>query len=336
MHNLPSTYRKIVITQPSRNFRQVAKIVEEPIPQLAPNQILVKNYYAGVNASDLNISAGIYFVGSEPPWDTGVEATGEVVAVGENVTNFKVGDHVLTTMLGGGYREYYAIDAAMAIPIPQASAEITAVSIGALTASMALSIGGQMTTGETVLITAAAGGVGHFAVQIAKQAGNHVIGTCSSKEKAELLYELGCDRVVVYTEEDLGEALSKEYSQGVDLVLEGVGGETFDAAVDNIAVRGRIVVIGFVSEYKGNPIEVTQPRIYHKLLWKSAGVRGFLFSDYVGDIPEHMGHVITLFAEGKLKAIVDPTEFVGLESVPDAVEHLHAGRNKGKIVVRIQ
>lgn len=335
MQNLPTTYRKLVVTQPGRNYRQVTQVVEAPMPDIAPNQILVKNHYAGVNASDLNISAGIYFVGSEPPWDTGVEATGEVVAVGDQVSNFSVGDHVLTTMLGGGYREYFPIDAALAIPIPQASPEITAVSVGALTASMALEIAGHMTTGETVLVTAAAGGVGHFAVQIAKQAGNHVIGTCSSHAKAALLQELGCDRVVVYTEENLDEVLRAEYPDGIDLVLEGVGGDTFDAAVNNIAVRGRIVVIGFVSEYKDNPIPVTQPRLYHQLLWKSAMMRGFLFSDYVGDIPEHMGRVITMFAEGKLHAVIDDTEFVGVDSIVDAVEHLHAGRNKGKIVVRI-
>lgn len=334
MSNLPNTYRKVVVTSASRNFREVAAIVEEPMPELSPTQILVKNHFAGVNASDLNIAAGVYFADAEPPFDMGVEATGEVVAIGDAVENFAVGDHVLTTLVGGGYREYFPIESAMAIPIPQSSAALTAVSVGALTASMALDIGGGMTSGETVLITAAAGGVGHFAVQLAKQAGNHVIGTCSTQDKADFLIELGCDRVVIYTEENLDEVLRTEYPNGVDLVLEGVGQDTFDAAVNNIAQRGRIVTIGFVSEYKGNGVSITAPRIYHQLLWKSAILRGFLFSDYLSEIPNHMGKMISMFAEGTLHAQVDPTEFVGVESIVDAVEHLHAGRNLGKVVVR--
>lgn len=335
MQSLPTTYRKVVVTKPGRDFRRATEVVEVPLEAPLPNQILIRNRFAGVNASDLNISAGIYFMDSSPPFDTGVEATGEIVAVGEAVSNFKVGDAVLTTMLGGGYREYYAIDAAMAIPVPAATAEITAVSVGALTASMALEIAGYMGTNETILITAAAGGVGHFAVQLAKQAGNHVIGTCGSQEKADMLYSLGCDRVVLYKEEDLGTVLQNEYPDGVDLVLEGVGQATFDAALANLAVRGRIVIIGFISEYKGDPISVTMPRVYHQILWKSATLSGFLFSDYVPQIPEHMGRMMTLFGEGKLQAMIDPTEFSGIDSVVDAVEFMHAGRNKGKLIVRL-
>ena len=108
----------------------------------------------------------------------------------------------------------------------------------------------------------------------------------------------------------------------------------FDAAVANIATRGRIVVLGFVSEYKTEPQIITAPRIYHQLLWKSAMVRGFLYSDYVPQIGEHMAKLLGLMSEGKLRAITDPTEFVGIESVADAVEYLHSGANVGKVIVR--
>ncbi|GAB4337473.1 MAG: NAD(P)H-quinone oxidoreductase [Phototrophicales bacterium] len=333
MSELPATYRKVVVTRPSRDFRAATDIVEVPMPQPGPGQLLIKTFYAGVNASDLNISAGFYFA-DEPPFDTGVEATGEVVAVGADVNGFKVGDHVLSVMLGGGYREYNIVDAAMAIPIPQATPEITATAVGALTALMALDIAGEMRSNEIVLITAAAGGVGNFAVQIAKQAGNHVIGTCSTPEKAEELRRLGCDRVIVYTQEDMNTVLQTEYPQGVNLVLEGVGTDQFDSSVANLAKLGRVVIIGFISEYKGEPQVVTAPRIYHQLLWKSATLRGFLYSDYPERIPEYLGQVMQLVLEGKLTALVDDTPFYGVEQVADAVEHLHSGKNKGKVLVR--
>lgn len=331
--SLPSHYRKVVITRFDKDFRAATDIQEVPMPEPAANEILVRNMFAGVNASDVNISAGVYFA-SEPPHDAGVEASGEVVAVGAEVDQIKVGDHVLTNMIGGGYREYQTVAADFAIPIAKASPEITSLPAAAIPASMGLDIAGEMRSGETVLVTAAAGGVGHFAVQLAKLAGNHVIATCGTPEKVAMLRDLGADRVIDYREEDVAQVLASEYSDGIDLVLEGVGQGLFDAAVANIATRGRIVVLGFVSEYKTEPQIITAPRIYHQLLWKSAMVRGFLYSDYVPQIGEHMAKLLGLMSEGKLRAITDPTEFVGIESVADAVEYLHSGANVGKVIVR--
>lgn len=331
---LPATYRKLITHTKTRNFRDAVKVVETAMEQPAAGQILVRNYYAGVNASDINIASGVYDVG-EPPFDMGVESTGEVVAVGEGVSQFKPGDYVMMLNVGGGYREYVLADAAGAIPIPQASAEITALMVGALTASVALSEAGGMTTGETVLITAAAGGVGAFAVQFAKQAGNHVIGTCSTDEKADLLRQLGCDRVINYRKEDVASVLKAEYPDGVNLVLENVGGELFDAAIDNMAVLGRMVVNGFISEYLSGPVEVTAPRLYQKLLWQSRMVRGFILGHFAHAIPEHLGRILSDHAAGKLVSQVDPTLFKGVESVVDAVEYMYAGRNSGKVIVTL-
>jgi prostaglandin reductase 3 len=116
-----------------------------------------------------------------------------------------------------------------------------------ISGSVALEQVEEVKSGETVLVTAAAGGTSQCVVQLAKLAGDHVIGTTSSDEKAEVLKALGCDRVVNYNKEDIGTVLETEYPNGVDLVFEPVGGETFKAAVQNIAVHGR--VIGFTSGY---------------------------------------------------------------------------------------
>lgn len=122
--------------------------------------------------------------------------------------------------------------------------------VSGLTASLSLEHVGRMSSGETVLVTAAAGATGSFAVQLAKLNSNHVIGTCSSDEKATFLKSLGCDRVVNYRKENLNEVLKSEYPKGVDLVYECVGGEMYETCVKNLAVKGRIIIIGMISGYE--------------------------------------------------------------------------------------
>lgn len=330
----PKTYKKLVASKLSKDFRAAVEIVEVDFPVPASNEIVVRNLFAGVNASDVNIAAGVYFVNIPPPFDLGVEAAGEVVAIGSDVKHFKVGDQVITVMIGGGYREYLAIDASRVIPVLKATSEVLTVVVSGLTASIGLEVVGEMKSGEVVLVTAAAGGTGHYAVQLAKLAGAHVIGTCRSEAKIELLKELGCDRAINYCTENLDEVLKKEYPNGVDLVYECVGRELFDICVDNLALSGRLVIVGYISEYTSELESVHSVRIYNKLLWKSASLRGFLFSHYAAHVPQHQARLMELFYAGKIKPVVEQTEFKGIESIVSAVEYLHSGNNCGKVVVR--
>lgn len=330
---LPKTYRKVIAAQFSKNFREAAKIVEVELQPPESSDILVKTHYAGVNATDVNISAGTYTPGATPPIDLGAEIAGEVVAVGDKVTDFKVGDWVVTNSLGG-YTEYYTIRARYAFPVSAATPEILSLVLSGTTASIGLSVTGDMKSGETVLVTAAAGGTGQFAVQLAKLAGNTVIGTCSSDEKADLLRRLGCDRVVNYKTDDLGAVLTAEYPRGMDVIYESVGREMFDTCVDHLAIRGRLVIIGYITEYLDTPETVTGPRIYYKLLGKSASLRSMFLLHFIRQIPEHMTRLMELYQSGQLQVAVDPTEFRGVEGVVDAVEYLHSGQSSGKVVVK--
>jgi NADPH-dependent curcumin reductase CurA len=257
-----------------------------------------------------------------------------VVAIGPDVTQFEVGDAVASPQMGSAYSEMLCRDVDQFIKVPQCSPEYLSVSVAGLTASIGLYEAGDMSSGETVLITAAAGGVGNWCVQLAKLAGNHVIGTCSTPEKAQELKSLGCDRVVVYSEEDLGVVLAAEYPDGIDLIFEQVGGATFDTCVDHLATRGRILICGFISEYMGGTQEVTAPRIYHKLLWKSAQIRAFLYKDWPDQIAGHLERLIEQVANGSIKPLLDPTVFEGIDSAAEALDYLHSGRNTGKVVVR--
>ncbi|MBL8153231.1 MAG: zinc-binding dehydrogenase [Anaerolineae bacterium] len=331
--SLPSAYRKVIATQFSKRFREASQIVEVPLQPPKANEIVIRSRYAGVNATDVNISAGLYTPGSQPPIDLGAEMTGEVVAVGEEVSSFKVGDWAVSNTLGG-YAEYVTIPARRAIPVPEASPEVLSLVVSGTTASIGLNTVGEMKSGETVLVTAAAGGTGQFAVQLAKLAGNQVIGTCGADDKIEMLNELGCDRVVQYRREDLGRVLSAEYPRGVDLVYESVGRQMFDTCVDHLAIRGRLVVIGYITEYLAPPEEMTSNRIYFKLLGKSASIRSMFLLHYMKQVPEHLARLLELYREGKVIVAVDPTGFVGVEQVADAVEYLHSGQSSGKVVVR--
>ena len=232
----------------------------------------------------------------------------------------------LANWLGGRY----------AIPVPDASPEMVSLFVSGLTASIALSVTGQMTTGETVLVTAAAGGTGQYAVQLAKLAGNTVVGTCGSADKAAMLREIGCDRVVNYREESLGDVLREAAPRGLNLVYECVGGEMFDTAVRALAVHGRLLSIGYVGEYVEGVEQVSGPRIYAHLLQKSASVRGFFLPHFARHYPEHLVRLTALMSEGKLTVEVDPTEFNGVGGVVDAVEYLHSGKSRGKVVVRFE
>ncbi len=329
------TYRKLVATQRTTDFREAADGVEEEIPQPGPDEVLVRNKYAGVNATDVNITAGRYDPSAEPPFPLGAEATGYVEAVGEQVQRLSEGDAVATNTLGGGYREYQCVAARNCLNVPQPTPEALSIVVSGLTASIALNEVGGMTSDETVLVTAAAGGTGQYAVQLAKREGNHVIGTCSTPEKVELLHTLGCDRPINYREEDVGAVLSEEYPDGIDLVYEGVGGELFDTCVQALAVQGRLLAIGYVSEYVDGPERVHQPRIYTQLLPKSASIRGFFLPHFTEHFGAHIRHLLELQHREELYIAIDDRSFRGLDSIPDAVEYLHSGQSRGKVVVQL-
>ncbi|KAF1326183.1 alcohol dehydrogenase, partial [Globisporangium splendens] len=331
---MPS-FRAIQVHTLSKDFRAATEIVDVPeLPTASAGHVVVKNHFVGINATDINITAGAY--GSRAlPFSCGLEAAGIVTAIGEGVANVSVGDAVVYQKLGA-FAEYAEVPAATLIKTPELTSAVLPLTVCGISASIALEQVGQMKQGgETVLVTAAAGGTGQFVVQLAKLAGNHVIGTCSSDEKVEYLKSLGCDRVINYTKEDVDAVLKAEYPKGVDLVFETVGGDMFKAAVDNIAVHGRIIVFGYISNYHEADKQLLVSQVNPKLLMKSASVRGFILGNHVPHIPGHIANLLGLIKEGKLKAGVDPTEFKGLEGIPEAIDHMYAKKNIGKLVVKL-
>lgn len=334
---MPRTYRKLIIHALTGDFRSSTTVVDEAWSDPGPGQVLVRNVYAGCNAIfDKNLCRNsIRYVKVVPPFDMGIESVGRVEALGPGVTTLAVGDAVATTKLGSGYREYQIAEAARCIRIREATPEILTLIPTGISGMVGLERIGEVRAGETVAVSAAAGGLGHIVVQIAKLSGCHVIGLTGSPEKRALLESLGVDRVIDYRRENVAEVLAHEYPRGIDVAYDSVGGEIFDTFVDHLAMRGRLVISGHTSDFD-KPVEaVAQPRIYRKLYWKSASVRGFqnqAFPEYFDDAAKR---ILDLYYSGKLRVVTDPTPFAGLERVADAVEHLLAGRNTGKVVVAI-
>jgi hypothetical protein len=333
----PKRYRKFILTRFGDDFRACTAIVETPWQDPGEGEVVVRNIYAGVNGVyDFNMMRNaVSYIKFDVPTDLGIEVVGRIVAVGRNVTGFKEGDAVATWKVGSGYRDYQVADVSRLYPIREPSPEILTLIPTGVSGLVGLERVGEMNTGQTIAVSAAAGGLGHIVVQLAKRAGNHVIGLAGSDEKIALLRRIGCDRPINYNAEDVDAVLKAEYPRGIDIAYDSVGGRTFDILVDNLGIRGRIIISGYTSEV-GKPLQmVTAPRPWTKLYFKSASIRGFINPHFQEFWPDAAERLLAAYYAGDLTVVVDPTPFVGLEAVPDAVAQLMAGRNRGKIVIRL-
>lgn len=330
--------RKLIMTQYGEDFAACTKIVEAEIGEPGLGEVLVRNVYAGVNGVyDLNmVRDAVSYISYTPPTDLGIEVVGRIEKLGPDVTDFAVGDSVATWKVGTGYRDYQVAETSRLYKVPEVSPEISCLMPTGISGMVGIEQVGELGTGETVAISAAAGGLGHIIVQVAKKAGNHVIGICGSDDKAERLRSIGCDRTINYRTEIVGDVLKSEYPNGIDIAYDSVGGAIFDAFIDNLAVKGRLVISGYTSEV-GKPWEqVTAPRIYQKLYFRSASVRAFINPHFEEFHPDAARRLIGMYQRGELDVFVDPIEFVGLEDVPNAVQHLLSGKNLGKVVVKLE
>ena len=333
---LPSTYRKLVIARHAKSVADAVEMVECPMDHPSKGEVLIRNRYAGVNGvADLHLAMGQLEARThEPPFDFGFESVGEIVAVGEDVDNFRVGDAVASSRFGHGYRQYHVMDAASVIPIKQPSPEMVTLFPTGVSALLALEVAGQLTKEELVFVSAAAGGLGHIAVQVALSAGNRVVALCGSEQKVQRVAALGCERVINYKQENLDQVLSTDYPNGFNLILDTVGGEIFDTLVKHLAVRGRLVVSGFTSDAH-HPKPVTRPRIYTDLYWKAASIRAFINPMFREHHPEARRRLLDMYEDGKIEVWYQQPLFGGLARLPDAVDCLLSGSNTGKVVLGI-
>ena len=240
----------------------------EPQPQPGPEQALVRIHAAGLNFVDVYQRRGQYTVAL--PFTPGLEGAGVIEKVGEKVTGFRHGNRVAYNGQLGSYSEYAVVDAARLIPLPKSLSfeEGAAFPLQGMTAHYLITEFRKLKSGDTVLVHAAAGGVGRLLVQWAKHLGAKVIGTVSTEEKARVAREAGADHVILYTKEDFVAATRKLTGErGADLILDGVAKTTFVGDLEAVATRGHVVVFGSSSG-------TADPIVPNSLMPKSISVSG--------------------------------------------------------------
>jgi NADPH2:quinone reductase len=227
----------------------VLRLGEAAMPDVRPDDLLVKVMAAGVNRADLLQREGVY--GSQSYGDSivlGLEVAGEVIAMGDAVTGFVVGDRVMGIVGGGAYAQYARLDSGLAAAIPAGMSFTAAAAVmeSFVTAWEALSNLGKVAKGETVLVHAAAGGIGSAAVQLAKAAGATVLATASASNIAKVL-SLGADAIFDYKQADFeAEIVDTTASRGVDLIIDFVGGSYLARNIRSLAPGGRLVQVGLL------------------------------------------------------------------------------------------
>lgn len=334
---MSETYRAIQLQRFAQSFREGSAIIDLPLIDPAPGEIRVRNRYCGVNGIfDTQIARNaVDYVTIPLPSFTGVEALGVVEAVGDGVSEFAVGDPVATTRFGRGYREVAIGAASDFVAVPAASAEMLALASTGVSALLALEHIGAVQDGETVAISAAAGGLGHLLVQLALLRGCTVIGVAGGERKGAFLRSLGVHRVVDYKREDLGTVLRDEFPRGIDVAIDTVSGTIFDAFLASMAPHGRLVVAGAAADLDGKPEIVTAPRIAHSIYYKGVSVRGFMNGLLTEHWPAARAKLFDLHAAGRIAVTRDDRPMHGIESIHTAVEWLLSGQSMGKVMVNL-
>jgi NADPH2:quinone reductase len=308
---------------------EVLKIAEVPKPEVKPGTVLIKVRAAGINFADTLFRQGQYVMQPQLPDTPGLEAAGEIEAVGAGVTNLRPGQRVAA--LGSKmYAEYALAPATQVIPIPDSMSfeQAAAFPVQVLTAWHMLHTAHDTRSGQTVLVHSAAGGVGIVAVQIAKAAGAHVIGTVSNDTKAALAKEYGADDVINYATKDFADEANRlTGGRGVDLILDAVGVTTFDKGLKCLAPFGHLILYG---RSGGAP----EPLNLFRLFDKSTKVSGFTLYT-VAAVPEAMRRGIEesfkLIAQGKVKLLVGKS--FPLAQAAEAHKFIESRQSTGKLVL---
>jgi len=308
----------------------VLQLQDLPQPKPGPGEALVRVGAAGVNFADIYMRSGAVPV--PLPFTPGIEGSGTVEAVGDGVSEVKPGDRVAYAGRGlGSYAEYDVMKAAQLAPLPKEASfeDGAAVILQGMTAHYLLHEFYRVRRGSTVLVHAAAGGMGLILVQWLKHLGAVAIGTVSTEEKARIAREAGADHVIVYTKQDFAEEAKKlTGGKGVDYVIDGVGKTTFTKNLDAVRHRGWATVFGMAS----GPSEPVAP---NSLMTKSITISGGALFNYIVTRDELLGRardVFTGLREGWLKLRIDRA--FPLAQASEAHRLLEGRQTTGKLILK--
>lgn len=307
---------------------EVLSYEDVPLPEPKAGEVRVKQVAIGVNFMDIYVRQGQYPY--QPPVIPGSEGSGIIDAVGEGVTELKVGDRVAYARVPGAYAEYVVSSPASLVAVPEGITleQAAAVMLQGTTAHYLTTSTYRLQPGDTVLVHAAAGGVGLLLTQVAKRRGARVIGTVSTDEKADLARSNGIDEVINYTQENFAEAIKRlTNGKGVNVVYDSVGKETFDGSLNSLCPRGYLVLYGQSS----GPVPPIDPR---RLNNGSLFLTRPTLVNYLAtreELLQRSGDVFAWMAAGTLRVRIDRS--FPLTQAAAAHQYLEGRQSKGKVLL---
>lgn len=322
--------RAVVVNEPGGP--EALEVVEVPAPEPGPGEVLVRVAAAGVNRADVMQRRGLY---DPPPGATqvlGLECSGEIVAVGEDVDEGQIGRQVAALLTGGGYAEYVNVPLGQVAPVPAGIDLVTAAALMETYATVWSNVFmiGRLQPGETFLVHGGSSGIGTTAIQLAKAFGATVVTTVGTAEKAQFCRDLGADHVINYREQDFVEGM-REAGLKADVILDIIGAKYLAQNVAALTTAGRLVVIGLQGGVKG---ELN----LGALLTKRAAITATsLRARPVGEkttiVQQLTDQVWPLLENGTVKPIVHAT--LGLDQVADAHRTMEESTHSGKLLLTL-
>jgi NADPH2:quinone reductase len=314
----------------------VLSIIEGPVPTPGPQDVLIAVHYAGVNGPDIVQRKGRY---PPPPGASpvlGLEVSGTIVAVGADVTRWKVGDTVCALTPGGGYAEFCVAPAAHCLPLPGGFdlERAAAIPENFFTVWTNLIERARLAKGETVLIHGGSGGIGYSAIQVAKAWGATVIATVGNAEKEAFARAVGADHVINYRTQDFVEEARRIVdARGIDVILDMVGGDYFKKNLGLLALEGRLAQIAFQQGSKIAELDL-MPVMMRRLTITGSTLRAQPAQNKARIAEGLLTHLWPLFATGKLRVVIH--RVFGFEDVVAAHMMMEAGQHLGKLLLRVR
>jgi NADPH:quinone reductase len=314
---------------------EVLHLAEAPIPEIGPSEVLIQVQFAGVNRPDILQRVGNYPPPPEASPILGLEVAGRVAALGAEVTAWKIGDQVCALTPGGGYAEFCRTDASHCLALPRGfdQAKGAAIPETFFTVWTNLISRGRLRSGEKVLIHGGSSGIGYTAIQVAKHFGAVVFTTVGNEEKANFCLGLGADHVINYRTHDFVAEIKRiTGSNGIDVVLDMVGGPYIEKNISLLRLEGRLIQIAFL---QGNTVSNFDflPIMIRRLTVTGSTLRPRTVEEKASIAQALRENVWPLLESGQIKVVV--YKVFDLSEVAEAHRTIESGQHAGKIVLRV-
>lgn len=310
---------------------EVLTTATRPVPTPKAGEVLVKVVATGVNGPDMMQRKGLYPAPAGASDLLGLEISGEVTAVGDGVSRWKIGDTVCGLTNGGGYAEYCVVDANHCLPIPKGISMVDAAGLPEtfFTVWSNVFIGAQLKAGETFLVHGGAGGIGTTCIQLGKAFGAKVIATDSPDARCKICRDLGADRVIDYKQEDFVEAVRAE--GGANVILDIVGGPNIEKNIKAASPDARIIQLAFAA---GSKVEINLMPIMLKRLTYTGSTLRTRPTDFKTRVAQELeAKVWPLIASGKIRVVTGNT--FALDDASKAHAMMESAGHMGKILLTL-